>query len=105
MSVPESHSDILEEEARSILSTFGPNNEIFSGFCFIRYEDDQILLSSIDDEQMRYILTNAKVSILIIDPSNVDRWFCIQGTISPINIKESHFQVKIREVIKFPKEG
>jgi len=103
MSVPKSHSNLIANEARSVISTYGPNNELFSGFCFIKNEDDRILLSSIDEKQVQHISRNQRISVMVIDPLNVDRWFCIQGTVSPINVKESHFPVIVSKVIKFPK--
>jgi hypothetical protein len=106
MRIPESHSDILEKKARSILSTISPNNEISSGFCFIRYKDDQILLHSIEEEQVRHIITNQKISIMVIDPSNVDRWLCIQGlALVSENLKVLRCIVLIENVILFPKES
>lgn len=108
MRIPESHSDIIEKKARSILSTIRPNNEIYSGFCFIRYKDNQIGLHSIEEEQVRHIKTNPKISIMGIDPSNVDHWLCIQGlALVPEDwkIDRASCNVLIKNVILFPKEN
>ncbi len=99
MRIPESHSDIIEDKTRAVLSTVNKNSEIHSAFCFIRNIDDDIFIDIIDKEQIRHINTNNKVSILTNDPDNVARWFCIQGEIiSNLNKAKT---VKVKKVILF----
>ena len=99
MRVPETHIDIINEKTRAILSTIN-DSMVFSAFCQIICENDEVLLGSIDEEQIRNIGENEKVSIITIDPSNIGRWFCIQGIIK--SNKASRFQVNIKKIIKFP---
>lgn len=100
MRIPESHSDIIKDKTRAILSTLNQNSEVHSAFCFIRKKDDDVFIDMIDDEQKEHINTNNKVSILTIDTNNVARWFCIQGEI--ISHADNSKTVKIKKVIPFP---
>ena len=101
MGIPESHLDILTGKTTAVLSTI-IKSDIYSAFCSIRVEKDQIFVEMVEEEQLRHIRGNGKVSILTIDPSNVDRWFCIQGKIKPKE-DDVRFQVNIQRIIKFPK--
>lgn len=102
MRIPESHVDIVKERARAVLSTVNDLG-VFSAFCFIKNEDEKVLLDIIDVDQIEHIRDNERVSIMAIDPSNVDRWFCIQGTIDTKEIEPTNFNVKINKIILFPK--
>jgi hypothetical protein len=103
LSIPKSHSYIVEKKSRAVLSTI-TKSEVYSAFCIIQYKEDQIFIDSIEDEQIKHILLNDKVSLLTIDPSNVDRWFSIQGIIFLNEMKDPCFEVKIKKIILFPKE-
>jgi hypothetical protein len=105
MRIPASHSDIVKEETRVVLSTINQLGEVYTAFCTVRFVDDNLMIYSIDDENIKQIKMNNKISILSIDPLNVDRWFCIQGSLSPFMVKESQFVVKIDKVIIFPKNA
>ena len=104
MRIPESHIYIVNEKTRAILSTIN-KSEAYSAFCFIQVEDEEILLDKIDEEQIKHIQENEIVAIMTVDPSNMGRWFCIQGTIEPKETQDSSFKVKIKKLILFPKKG
>jgi len=72
MSIPESHSDIIKDEARAVLTTINQNSGILSAFCTIRKVEDDLFIESIDEIQREHIITNNKVSVLSIDPNNAD---------------------------------
>jgi general stress protein 26 len=100
MRIPESHSDIIKNKTRAVLSTVDQNSEVHSTFCFIRKIDDDVYIDSIHENQIEHIRTNNKISILTADPTNLDRWICIQGEIiSDVNRSKT---VKIKKVILFP---
>ena len=101
MRIPESHIDIIKEKTNAVLSTIN-KSEVYSAFCFIHEENEEVLLDSLEEEQINHIRENEKVAIMTIDSSNVDRWFCIQGKIKPKE-DDVRFQVNIQRIIKFPK--
>jgi len=104
MRIPESHKDMVYEKPRAIISTIN-KSEVYSAFCFIQVEDEDIFLEKIEEEQIKHILENERIAIMTIDPSNMGRWLCIQGTIEPKETQDPSFKVKIRKLILFPKEG
>jgi len=99
--IPESHIDIIKDETDAVLSTIC-NSEVYSAFCVIQAEDEEISLDRIDAEQINHIMDNEKVSIMVFDPTDIGRWFCIQGTIK-LNKEGSGFRVNPRRILKFPK--
>jgi len=100
--IPESHLDILTGKTTAVLSTI-IKSDIYSAFCSIRVEKDQIFVEMVEEEQLRHIRGNGKVSILTIDPSNVDRWFCIQGAIIVNDNVASSHRLSVNKIILFPK--
>ena len=104
MRISESHIDIMYEKTRAVLSTVN-GSEVYSAFCTIKSYDGEILLDTLDEDQINQIKENEKVSIMVIDPTNMGRWLCIQGTIKLKEIQDPRFSVKIKKIIKFPKEN
>ena len=56
MSIPESHSDIIKDEARAVLTTINQNSGILSAFCTIRKVEDDLfdLWYTFDEETQHY---------------------------------------------------
>ena len=102
MRIPESHIDIIYEKTQAVLSTVNGSN-VHSSFCTIKNYDEEIILDTLDEEQINPINQNERVSIMVIDPTNMGRWLCIQGTIKPKEIQNQSYSVKIKKIIKFPK--
>ena len=102
MRIPESHIDIIYEKTQAVLSTVNGSN-VHSSFCTIKNYDEKIILDSLDEEQINHINQNERVSIMIIDPTNMGRWLCIQGTLKPKEKQEQRFSIKIKKILKFPK--
>jgi general stress protein 26 len=100
MRVPESHADILEKPVRAVLSTFEPSGRLHSSLCTCLGEGGRLLITSVDPAQARQIGLNPKVSVLVMDPGNVDRWLCVQGDASVSG--GAACEVSIRRVMVFP---
>jgi general stress protein 26 len=100
MRIPESHADILEKPVRAVLSTFEPGGGLRSNLCTCLGEGDSLLITSVDPAQVRQIELNPKVSMLVMDPRNVDRWLCVQGDASVPG--GAACKVSIRRVMVFP---
>lgn len=98
MKIPESHKEFIAEKTPAVLSTIN-GTEVVSAFCQIQGNDEDIILIDICMEQIEHIQENEKISVMTIDPSNMDRWLCIQGTIKP----KKETKVNINKIIKFPK--
>lgn len=104
MKVPRSHADILEQPVRSILNTIKPEYQPSSDFCQCEIDGDIVLLSRLKDDQVYQVKSNPKISIMVIDPINVDRWLCIQGDIINVeNLPQRRCKVRIKRIIHFPK--
>jgi len=70
--IPVSHVDILMEQTRAVLSTLDDAG-VFSGYCWIQMVDGVVFLDSVDTEQSKHVVSSDKVSILVVDPVNIDR--------------------------------
>ena len=99
MRIPVSHADILERPVRAVLSTLEPGGGLRSSPCTCLGEGDRLLITSVDPAQLWQIGLNPKVSVLVVDPGNVDRWLCVQGDAAP---RGSALEVSIRRFIAFP---
>jgi general stress protein 26 len=100
MRVPESHADILEKPVRAVLSTFESGGRLRSSLCTCLGEGGSLLITSVDPAQVRQIGLNPKVSVLVVDPGDVDRWLCAQGDASVSGGEAC--EVSIRRVTIFP---
>jgi len=101
MRIPESHADILEKPVRAVLSTFEPGGGLRSSLCTCLGEGSRLLIMLVDPVQVHQIELNPKVSVLVMDPGNVDRWLCVQGDASVSG--GAAYQVSIRRVMVFPR--
>jgi len=99
MRMPESHADILEGPVTAVLSTVEPGGGLRSSPCVCRGGGDGLLVTSVDPVQARQIMLNSKVSVLVVDPANVDRWLCVQGDAAP---RRGEWGLSIRHVRVFP---
>jgi len=100
MRVPGSHADILEKPVRAVLSTHELGGGLRSSPCTCLGKGDHLLITSVDLAQVRQIGLNPKVSVLVVDPGNVDRWLCVQGDAAISG--GATCEVSIRRVMVFP---
>jgi hypothetical protein len=99
MRVPESHADILEGPVRAVLSTLEPGGQLRSSLCTCVCEGGRLLVTSVDEAQVRQMGLNPKVSVLVVDPADVDRWLCIQGDAER---RPNAWEVSVRHFMAFP---
>jgi general stress protein 26 len=99
MRVPESHVDILSRPVRAVLSTFEPGGRLRSSFCMCRGEGDSLLVTSVEKDQVRQMRLDPRVSVMIVDPGNVDRWLCVQGDAA---LQDAAWELSVRRVMVFP---
>jgi len=99
MRVPASHADILEGPVTAVLSTLEPGGGLRSSPCTCRGAGDRLIITQVEEAQERQMRLNPKVSVLIVDPGNVDRWLSVQGDVA---LHGAAWEARIRRVIAFP---
>ena len=99
MRVPGSHADILARPVRAVLSTLEPGGGLRSSPCTCRGGGDRLIVTSVEEAQARQMGLNPRVSIMIVDPGNVDRWLCVQGDAA---LRRGSWEVPLRRVMVFP---
>jgi len=97
--VPGSHADILVSPVRAVLSTFEQSGRLYSSLCTCQGEGSRLMILSADQAQLQQMRLNPRVSVMVFDPGNVDRWMCIRGDAS---VSGSVCEVSFRRVITFP---
>lgn len=99
MRVPVSHADILEKPVRAVLSTLEPGGGLRSSLCTCRGAGDSLIVTSVEEAQAQQMRLNPRVSVMVLDPENVDRWLCVQGDATP---RRGKWELSIRRVMVFP---
>ncbi len=99
MRVPVSHADILENPVMAVLSTLEPGGGLRSSPCTCRGAGDSLIVTSVEEAQAQQMKLNPRVSVMVLDPENVDRWLCVQGDAAP---RRREWELSIRRVIGFP---
>ena len=99
MRVPGSHADILEKPVLAVLSTLEPGGGLRSSPCSCRGGGNRLIVTSVEGEQALQMGLNPRVSVMILDPGNVDRWLCVQGDAA---LQGSVWGISIRRVMVFP---
>lgn len=99
--IPRSHIDILKSSVRGLLSTITSSGLVCTKFCSVTFKDDKLLIDSIAEYQLKHLQSYSKVSVMVVDPTNVDSWLSIQGTAINLNVNGSRCSVDIGNVISF----
>jgi hypothetical protein len=99
--IPRTHIDILESSVKGLLSTITGRGLVCTRFCNVTLKDDKLLIDSIAEDQLKHLQSHGKISVIVVDPINVDRWLSIQGTASDKEANGSRYRVDIRNVITF----
>ena len=101
MRVPVSHADILERPVRAVLSTLEPGGGLRSSPCTCRVAGDRLIITSVEAAQAQQMKLNPRVSVMVLDPENVDRWLCVQGDADISG--GTTCEVSIKRVMMFPR--
>jgi len=99
MRVPRSHADILEKPVRAVLSTLETGGGLRSSPCTCKGGGYCLIVTTVEEEQARQMGLNPHVSVMILDPGNVDRWLCVQGDAA---LQGSVWEISVRRVMVFP---
>jgi len=99
MRIPESHADILVKPVRAVLSTLEPGGGLRSSPCTCSGTEERLIITSVEEAQAQQMKLNPRVSVMILDPKNVDRWLCVQGDAV---LRGAAWEVSIRRVMVFP---
>ena len=83
--IPESHLDLVEKPHHGVLTTIMPNGQPQSSIVWCDYDGDKILINTTKERQKgKNLLKNSKISLLIIDPKDLDRFLSIRGDVEII---------------------
>ena len=100
--IPRTHIDVFDSPVRGVLSAASNDGWVISGLCQVVLDVNKVHLKELDDEYFKTLEEGAKVSVLVVDPLNVDRWLCIQGT-TILDLEKSSWYLDILKIIAFPK--
>ena len=80
--VPESHIDLLEEPKHACLTTMMPNGQPQSSLVWCDYDGAFVRVNTSRQRQKgKNMQANPKVSLLVIDPRDSDRWIEVRGEV------------------------
>ena len=79
--VPASHLDLLTRPICGVLTTMGPDGQPESSLVWVDVDGEGFarVNTTLERRKGRNLATNAKVSLLIVDPDNTGRFMQIRG--------------------------
>jgi PPOX class probable F420-dependent enzyme len=79
--VPASHLDLLTRPICGVLTTMGPDGQPESSLVWIDVDAEGLarVNTTLERRKGRNLATNAKVSLLVVDPANTGRFMQIRG--------------------------
>jgi PPOX class probable F420-dependent enzyme len=83
--VPDSHRDLLVRPVHGILSTMMPDGQPQASLVWVDYDGVYILLNTaLGRQKCRNMHANARVTLLVVDPNQTDRWIELRGQVAAI---------------------
>ena len=83
--IPESHSDLLDKPIVVTLTTQSAQGELYSVVTWKRWDGEHIYITSdAGTRKHRNIVANPKISILVLDPTNSQRYLSLGGVVEGI---------------------
>jgi PPOX class probable F420-dependent enzyme len=83
--VPDSHRDLLVQPVHGILSTMLPDGQPQSSLVWVDYDGAHILINTaLERRKCRNMLPNPRVTLLVVDPNQPDRWIEVRGRVAGI---------------------
>ena len=78
--IPASHLDLLTRPVHGVLTTMGPDGRPQSSLVWVDVDGDVALVNTtLERRKGRNMLTNPRVSLLVVDPENTSRYIQIRG--------------------------
>jgi PPOX class probable F420-dependent enzyme len=83
ITIPDSHRDLLLEPVHAVLTTMMPDGQPQSSIIWADYDDEYVLFSTtLERQKGRNMQANPKVTLLVIDPKNGNRWIEVRGVVA-----------------------
>lgn len=80
MSIPASHLDLLTRPICGVLTTMLPDGQPQSSLVWVDYDGECACVNTtLERHKGRNLLTDPKVSLLVVDPHNTSRFMQIRG--------------------------
>jgi PPOX class probable F420-dependent enzyme len=80
--IPDSHRDLLVSPIHGILTTMMPDGQPQSSVVWVDYDGQYVLINTtLERQKGRNIRTNPRVSLLVVDPGQTDRWIEVRGRV------------------------
>lgn len=80
--IPESHQDLFLEPVHGVLTTLMPDGQPQMSVVWLDYDGENVLVSTILERQKgKNMQANPKVSVIVIDPKNGDRFVQVRGDV------------------------
>jgi PPOX class probable F420-dependent enzyme len=82
ITLPDSHRDLLLEPVHAVLTTMMPDGQPQSSIIWVDYDGKHVLFSTtLERQKGRNMQANPKVTLLVIDPQNGNRWIEVRGVV------------------------
>jgi PPOX class probable F420-dependent enzyme len=83
ITIPDSHRDLLLEPVHAVLTTMMPDGQPQSSIIWVDYDGEYVLFSTtLERQKGRNMQANPKVTLLVIDPQNGNRWIEVRGVVA-----------------------
>jgi PPOX class probable F420-dependent enzyme len=88
--IPASHQDLLVGRVHGVLSTMLPGGQPQSSLVWVDYEWSEgqpprvLINTALERQKCRNMLANPRVTVLVVDPANTERWVEVRGRVTRI---------------------
>jgi PPOX class probable F420-dependent enzyme len=91
--IPDSHLDLLRTPVHGVLTTMMPDGQPQSSIVWVDYDCTHVLINTtLERQKGRNLQANPKVTLLVIDPRDSNRWIEVRGRVAQITAEgaEAH---------------
>ena len=83
ITIPDSHRDLLLEPVHAVLTTMMSDGQPQSSMIWADYDGEYVLFSTtLERQKGRNMQANPKVTLLVVDPQNGNRWIEVRGVVA-----------------------
>jgi PPOX class probable F420-dependent enzyme len=88
--IPASHQDLLVGRVHGVLSTIMPCGQPQSSLVWVDYTCNEappphvLINTALERQKCRNMLANPRVTVLVVDPANTERWIEVRGRVTRI---------------------